>query len=196
MSYAKTEAIQDVVAEKTSRILPVRWRIAVLLLLSYVVWYMDRTNISIAGVPMMKEFGWTAADFGMVQSAFFIGYALTQIPGGWAADRWGGSKVILLGTIWWSVFVFLTPFAATLTMMCAVRSVMGLGEGVNAPTHTSLTARWMPKREAGMAQAVYYIGMPVGIMIAMPSTVWLTQRWGWQASFYVFAFVGVAWCAA
>lgn len=196
MSYAKTEAIQDVVAEKTSRILPVRWRIAVLLLLNYVVWYMDRTNISIAGVPMMKEFGWTAADFGMVQSAFFIGYALTQIPGGWAADRWGGSKVILLGTIWWSVFVFLTPFAATLTMMCAVRSVMGLGEGVNAPTHTSLTARWMPKREAGMAQAVYYIGMPVGIMIAMPSTVWLTQRWGWQASFYVFAFVGVAWCAA
>ena len=179
--------------EEKSKIMPIRWRVAVLLMLSYVVWYMDRTNISIAGPIMMKEFGWSAAQFGIVQSAFFIGYAITQIPGGWMADRWGGSKIILFGTLWWSAFVFLTPFAATLTLMCMVRSVMGLGEGVNAPTHTSLTARWMPKNEAGMAQA-NYIGMPVGIMITMPTTVWLTQRWGWQSSFYVFAFVGVAWC--
>lgn len=176
------------------RLIPVRWWIAVLPLLSYVVWYMDRTNISIAGPAMMKEFGWSAAQFGIVQSAFFMGYALTQIPGGWLADRYGGTRVITFGTIWWSAFVFLTPFASTIVMMCVVRGLMGLGEGVNAPTHTSLTARWMPKSEAGMAQAVYYIGMPVGIMITMPTTVWLTERWGWQSSFYAFAFVGVAWC--
>ena len=180
--------------ESRSGLLPVRWWIAILLFLSYVVWYMDRTNISIAGPVMMKYFHWSAAQFGMVQSAFFIGYAITQIPGGWLADRFGGSKVILIGTLWWSVFVFLTPFGATLTMMCVIRSLMGIGEGVNAPTHTSLTARWMPKSEAGMAQAVYYIGMPVGIMITMPTTVWIMTKWGWQMSFYSFAFVGVLWC--
>lgn len=188
----QVSASQDVAGTKR---VPVRWRVAFLLLLSYVVWYIDRTNISITGPVMMKEMGWSAADFGIVQSAFFLGYALTQIPGGWMADRWGGSKVILAGTLWWSAFVFLTPFAATLTVMCVIRGVMGLGEGVNAPTHTALTARWMPRREAGMAQAIYYIGMPVGIMFTMPTTVWLTEHWGWQSSFYIFAFIGLIWCA-
>jgi sugar phosphate permease len=177
-------------------LLPVRWWIAVMLFLSYVVWYMDRTNISIAGPLMMKHFGWTPAQFGMVQSAFFIGYSLTQIPGGWLADRFGGSRVILFGTLWWSAFVFFTPFATTLGMMYLIRGFMGLGEGVNAPTHVALTARWMPKFEAARANAVYWIGMPVGIIITMPLTVWLSQKWGWQASFYIFAWVGVAWCIA
>jgi sugar phosphate permease len=63
-------------------LLPVRWWIAVMLFFNYVVWYIDRTNISIAGPVMMKYFHWTPAQFGMVQSAFFIGYSLTQIPGG------------------------------------------------------------------------------------------------------------------
>lgn len=175
-------------------LLPVRWWIAVLLFLSYVVWYMDRTNISIAGPIMMKHFGWTATEFGLVQSAFFLGYALTQIPGGWMADKFGGSKVITFGTVWWSIFVFFTPFASSLAMMYLVRGFMGLGEGVNAPTHTSLTARWMPKSEAGRAQSVYYIGMPIGIMITMPLTVWIIEKWGWQMSFYSFAFIGLFWC--
>lgn len=187
---------QQAVVSTKKTFLSVRWRIAILLLLSYVVWYMDRTNISIVGPVMMKEFGWSPTDFGLVQSAFFVGYSLTQIPGGWLADRFGGSKVIIFGTLWWSAFVFLTPFAATITSMCIVRALMGLGEGVNAPTHTSLTARWMPRSEAGMAQSVYYIGMPVGIMITMPTAVWLTEHYGWQSSFYVFAVVGIIWVAA
>jgi sugar phosphate permease len=176
-------------------LIPVRWWIAILLFLSYVVWYMDRVNISIAGPSMMKHFNWSAAEFGLVQSAFFIGYVFTQIPGGWLADRFGGSKVILAGTLWWSVFVFITPFGATLILMMVIRALMGVGEGVNAPTHTALTAWWMPKKEAGRANGFYYLGMPVGIMITMPLVVWIIGKYGWQMSFYSFAFIGVIWCA-
>lgn len=79
--------------------------------------------------------------------------------------------MILFGTFWWSVFVFFTPFAATLGAMCLLRGFMGLGEGINAPTHVSLTARWMPRFEAARANAVYWIGMLVGIIITMPTTV-------------------------
>ncbi|MEN6439338.1 MAG: MFS transporter [Syntrophobacter sp.] len=174
---------------------PVRWRIAILLSMSYMVWFMDRVNISVAGPTMMKYFNWTAADFGLVQSAFFVGYAFTQIPGGWLADRFGGSKVVLLGTLWWSLFVFITPFGATLALMMAIRASMGVGEGVNAPAHVALTAWWMPKKESGRAIGVYYIGMQVGIMITMPLTVWIIGTYGWQMCFFSFAFVGVAWSA-
>ncbi len=175
-------------------LVPVRWRIATLLSLSYMVWYMDRVNISIAGPVMMKHFNWTAAEFGLVQSAFFIGYAFTQIPGGWLADRFGGSKVIFFGTMWWSLFVFITPFGATLALMMLIRGLMGTGEGVNAPTHAALTAWWMPKKETGRAIGYYYFGMQLGTMFTMPLTVWILGKYGWEMCFYSFAFVGVAWC--
>ncbi|XEQ91693.1 hypothetical protein SCACP_05010 [Sporomusa carbonis] len=41
----------------------------------------------------------------------------------------------------------------------------------------------------------YILGMPVGIMLTMPLTVYITEQWGWQVSFYAFAIVGVLWCA-
>jgi sugar phosphate permease len=174
--------------------IPVRWWILFWLFMSYVVWYLDRTNISIAATHIMKEYNWNAAQFGMVMSAFFIGYALTQIPGGWLSDRFGGSKVIQFGTIWWSIFTMLTPAGITVATMSAIRLMMGVGEGVNAPAHIALTTQWMPRREYARACALFLLGMPVGIMLTMPTAAWITNAWGWRWVFYIFGAVGFTWC--
>lgn len=177
------------------RLVPVRWWIAFWLFISYVVWYLDRSNISVTATHMMKEYGWNAAQFGAIMSAFFLGYGITQIPGGWLADRFGGSKVINLGTVWWSIFTMLTPAGATIFMMSIIRFLMGVGEGVNAPAHVSITSQWMPRREYGRASALYLIGVPIGIMITMPTAAWITNHWGWRWVFYISGFVGFIWCA-
>jgi hypothetical protein len=52
-----------------------------------------QVNMSVAIIPMAVEFGWSAADKGLISSAFFWGYTLTQIPGGLATRRFGGSAV-------------------------------------------------------------------------------------------------------
>lgn len=49
--------------------------------------------MSVAVIPMAAEFGWSAADKGLISSAFFWGYTLTQIPGGLATRRFGGAAV-------------------------------------------------------------------------------------------------------
>ncbi len=170
-----------------------RWLIIVQFLLCYLVLYMDRSNMSIAGPSMMKEFNWSATQFGLVSTAFFIGYACTMIIGGWLADRFGGGKVIIFGAIWWSVFVFLTPFGASLGLMIIIRILMGMGEGVALPAMSSMVAKWIPKKEAGLAQGLCLIGVPLGITLTMPLAAWIIQRWSWHVVFWSFAFIAPIW---
>ncbi|SFL48086.1 Sugar phosphate permease [Pelosinus propionicus DSM 13327] len=170
-----------------------RWEIIFLIVLCYVVLYMDRSCMSIAGPVMMKHFNWTATEFGLVSTAFFIGYGCTQILGGWLADRFGGGKIVIIGALWWSVFVFLTPFGSTLGLMLAIRIAMGLGEGVCLPANSSIVAQWIPKKESGFAQGLCLMGVPIGIVLTMPLSVWIMQNWNWQSIFYTFAFIAPIW---
>ena len=76
------------------------------------VCYADRSNISTAIIPMAKDFGWDKIQSGGVLSAFFYGYAMTQLVGGRLADSFGGKRVLALGVIGWSLATFVTPWAA------------------------------------------------------------------------------------
>jgi sugar phosphate permease len=149
--------------------------------------------MSMAGPSMMNYFGWNASEFGLVSTAFFIGYACTQIIGGWLADRFGGGKVVMFGAIWWSIFVFLTPFGATLGLMIIIRIVMGMGEGVSLPAMSTIIAQWVPKKESGLAWGISIMGVSMGIALAMPISAWIIKIWSWQMVFHSFAFLAPIW---
>lgn len=53
----------------------------------------NQVNLSIAIIPMSHQFGWNSSVAGLVQSSFFWGYALSQLPGGWLAKIYGGRSV-------------------------------------------------------------------------------------------------------
>ncbi|MFC0903480.1 MFS transporter [Clostridium sp. MT-14] len=170
-----------------------RWRIVLLLTLCYLILYMDRSCMSMAGPEMINYFGWNASEFGLVSTAFFIGYACTQILGGWLADRFGGGRVVMFGAIWWSVFVFLTPFGSTIGLMVVIRIVMGMGEGVSLPAMSTIIAKWVPKKESGLAWGISIMGVSMGIACAMPLSAWIIKIWSWQMVFHSFAFLAPIW---
>src|SRR6184192_374012 len=94
----------------------VRWIILALLFLICVITYLDRVNISVAAQQMMPALGLTQVQMGYVFSAFVLGYALFQVPGGWLGDRWGTRLVLTGAVVWWSVFTAFTAVAGTLPM--------------------------------------------------------------------------------
>lgn len=53
-----------------------------------------QVNLSVAIIPMSHQFGWNSSVAGLVQSSFFWGYALSQLPGGWLAKIFGGRLVL------------------------------------------------------------------------------------------------------
>ncbi len=160
--------------------------------------YIDRVNISVAIIPMSADLGWSATTQGTVLSSFFVGYLLTQIAGGWLADRFGGKVVLAGGVLLWSLFTMLTPPAAALgfTVLLIARIGMGMGEGVNFPALYTMHARWIPIDERARSMALNNSGIPLGTVFALVVTPIVVAQLGWQWAFYLFGAVGIVWFAA
>ena len=138
-----------------------------------------------AGPSMISFYGWSKTEFGLVSTAFFLGYASTMVLGGILADTFGGGRVLCVAAVLWSVFVFITPLplGIPLVLMIVVRAGCGMAQGVALPSMTSMIAKWVPKKESGVAQGVSLIGVAAGLAITMPLAAWVINTWGWQKVF-------------
>lgn len=174
--------------------------LAVLFAIS-VVTYVDRVNISIAARQMMPAFGLTDIQMGHVFSAFVVGYALFQIPGGWCGDRWGARHVLTGAVLWWSVFTALTALAGTsplvgvigiLGSLFVIRFFLGVGEALAFPNFNRVVADWMPASQRGLGIGFAISGIGAGAALTPPLAAWVMVNWGWQTVFYLSAIVGLA----
>ncbi len=160
--------------------------------------YTDRVNIAVAALAMQTEFHWTQTVKGLVLSSFFVGYLLLQVGAGALARRYGGKRVLAVAVAGWSAFTLLTPLAASLSVfvLVAARIGLGLGEAAVMPATYELFSRWVPPAERGRSIGRLLSGIPLGQIIGFLLTGWLTARFGWPASFYLFGALGLAWSAA
>lgn len=176
---------------------PHRFTVIALCFAATFLCYIDRVNISVAIIPMAKQFGWDKTAQGTVMSAFFIGYLLTQVAGGWLADRFGGKPVLAGGVVVWSLFTALTPPAAAggFAALLVARIGMGVGEGVSFPSIYSLFSRWVPAQERSRAVGLVFSAIPLGTVFALLVTPWIVIHFGWPWAFYAFASLGLVWVA-
>ena len=177
---------------------PQRTALIALCFAAVFICYVDRVNISLAIVAMAREFGWNKTTSGFVMSSFFIGYLLTQVPGGVLAGRFGGKHVLAGGVILWSLFTALTPPAAYAGFgaLIAARILMGMGEGVTFPSIYALFARWVPASRRSRAVGLVFSAIPLGVVSAQLATPVLVTSFGWPWAFYAFAALGLVWWAA
>ena len=174
-----------------------RHTVVLLCFLSTFICYIDRVNISVAIIPMAKQFGWSDTERGLVLSSFFAGYLITQVLGGWLAQKLGGKAVLGFGVLWWSVFTIITPLSAftSFPVLIAARIAMGLGEGVAFPSVYHMFGRWVPARERSRAASFNLAAIPAGTLTAIIVTPFLAVKFGWPSVFYVFGAVGLVWFA-
>lgn len=177
---------------------PRRYTVIGLFFISTVICYVDRVNVSVAIIPMSRAMGYSPATQGLILSAFFWGYIVSQLAGGWMADRFGGKAVLAFGVASWSLATFVTPFGATisLSLLLGARVLLGIGEGVNFPAIHSLAARWAPARERSRALALNYTGIFLGTIMALLGSPLLIIHYGWPAVFYISGAVGAIWLVA
>jgi ACS family glucarate transporter-like MFS transporter len=174
----------------------VRLALVFLLFLISAIAFLDRTNISVAGVQMRQEYGLDQVHLGWVFSAFLIGYALFQVPAGWLAARFGPRKVLTCALVWWGVFSALTALvpvgsAHALLMLFLVRFALGIGESVVYPSGNQFLSRWVPAQERGKANGWIFAGVGAGSGITPPLITAIIVAGGWRASFYVCAAIGL-----
>jgi len=158
--------------------------------------YLDRVNISIAGQSIEKEFHLTNVELGWIFSAFVLGYALFQAPGGSIADRLGPRLVLMLGVIWWGIFtslitVFSSGAPRLILLLIATRFLLGMGEAVIYPSSNCVVAAWIPSAERGIANGVIFSGVGCGAALTPPLITYLLIHHGWRSSFWASAALGL-----
>ena len=174
---------------------PARYVLVLWLFVLSAVAYLDRTNISIAGVQIGHEFRMDNTRLGWVFSAFLIGYASFQIPAGLLARRLGARLVLTLGVAWWSLFTILTALvpptmAGALWMLALVRLALGAGEATMYPATAQFVERWFPIEERGKANGIIFGGIGIGSGLTPPLVAAIILHFGWRASFWFRAILG------
>ncbi|MFL5352817.1 MFS transporter [Archangium sp.] len=167
------------------------YKVGLAVLLCYLVAWLDRMAINMAGLSIRGEFQLDAEQFGWVLSAFFAGYSLFQIPGGMLADRIGPRKVILVALAWWSVFTALTGVVGGFVSMLAVRFLFGVGEGVFPASVWKVIGNWYTKKNRGTANAAILSSIAFGPAISSLLLGWFLPVIGWRKSFFLLGIAGV-----
>lgn len=162
----------------------VRWyKIGVLLFLIYLICFADRSNIGVAAPEMVRELGLSGAVTGALLSAFFWGYVLTQMPGGWLATRIGPKRVIVGALLVVGATGCLTGMTHHLTSLLAIRFVMGLAEGVVWPSFAIMFINWFPTSERGRAVSLSQYALPLASVIMAPLAGWMIRAFHWRTMF-------------
>lgn len=173
----------------------VRFQVVALAVLLAMVTYLDRVCISKLAPEIMRDLSLSKIQMGYVFSAFALAYAAFEIPTAWWADRQGTRVVLTRIVIWWSSFTILTAAAYNYVTMLVVRFLFGAGEAGAWPCVARSFSRWIPRRERGTVQGIFFAGAHLAGGLTPLAVVALQPYLHWRAIFVCFGLVGFVWAA-
>jgi MFS transporter, ACS family, tartrate transporter len=167
-------------------------RIALVALLLFVASYIDRANISLLAVPMNRDLGFTAAQYGFGASIFFLGYAFFEIPSNAMLYRFGPRLWLGRIILTWGIFAALMAIIQGTRGFYTLRFLIGLAEAGFQPGVIFYLSRWFPVRERAGAISTFSMAGPLALGLGAPITAMLVTATdglmgypGWRWTFFL-----------
>jgi MFS family permease len=181
------------------------WYVLSVLVVVYILNFIDRQIISILAVDIKADLGLTDGDMGFLGgAAFAVFYALFGIPLGRLADNWSRVKLLSIGLTLWSAMTAASGFAYNQLTLTFARMGVGVGEATASPTAYSLISDYFPKRQKATALAIYSSGLYLGGGVSLFIGAMIVEAWnraypaggpmglvGWQAAFLAVGIPGL-----
>jgi MFS family permease len=155
--------------------------------------YLDRVAIGVARPYIARDLNLTQTQMGYVFSAFYLSYALFEIPTGWWGDKAGTRRVLTRIVCWWSAFTVMTGFAFSYASLLAIRFLFGAGEAGAWPNVARTFSRWFPRRDRGTVQGTFFMGAHLAGGITPLLATGLLAYMSWRTLFAVFGSIGFIW---
>ncbi|MBV7265787.1 MFS transporter [Erythrobacter ani] len=177
---------------------PYSWYALSVLVLIYVLNFIDRQILSILANDIKADLGVDDAYLGFLYgTAFAIFYALFGIPLGKLADSWKRVRLMTIGLTLWSAMTAVSGFARDAATLTVARIGVGVGEATASPSAYSLISDWFPARLRATALAIYSSGLYIGGGVSLAIGGVIVDNWnkafpdgdpyfglaGWQAAF-------------
>ena len=192
-------------AAENARVPAYSWYALSVLVLIYILNFVDRQILSILANDIKADLGVDDAFLGFLYgTAFAIFYALFGIPLGKLADSWHRVRLMTIGLALWSLMTAASGFAKNAAMLSGARVGVGIGEATASPSAYSLISDWFPARLRATALAIYSSGLYIGGGISLVIGGLIVENWnemypdggplglaGWQAAFIAVGLPGL-----
>lgn len=183
-----TEAAADPAPQRTGY----RYYVLAVLILVYMLNFLDRQIIGILAAPLKAHFGLSDSEFGLLGGiAFASVYSTLAIPLAWLADRMSRVWIITGALAIWSGFTALCGMAGSFTQLFLFRMGVGVGEAGGVAPAYSLVADYFPKEQRARALAAYAFGIPLGTAAGTLVGGVLAANYGWQTAFITVGLLGL-----
>jgi ACS family hexuronate transporter-like MFS transporter len=168
-----------------TRIGGVRWVVVALLFFGTTINYVDRAVLGLLEPTLAGITGWTKSQYGDVNAAFTVAYAVGMLAAGYMFDRLGTRKGYALVLSLWSLAAMAHALARTVFGFATARFALGLSEAGNFPGAIKAVAEWFPKKERALATGIFNAGTNVGPTVAPLIVAAIALNMGWQWAFVI-----------
>ena len=163
-----------------------------ILLLGYIVNFVDRSILSILLEPIKQDLDLNDTQLGLLGGlAFAIFYTTLGIPIAALADRWSRVKILSIAMVVWSAMTALCGLAQNFYMLLLARIGVGVGEAGASPPSHSLISDYFPVETRATALSIYALGIPIGSMIGNMVGGWGAEVLGWRHTFILVGLPGI-----
>ncbi|WLD99450.1 MFS transporter [Agrobacterium leguminum] len=162
-----------------------------MLFVCWVVGFLDKTAINYAIIPISEEFGLGTDHQGMIISAFFLAYSMTQLVGGYLVDRFGSRRVLSSAVAVWSFGTVASGVVTSAVGLAAARAITGSGEAIFPAGGSVAITENFEKTQMARAKSVLQSGASVGFALGAIIITTLISFYSWRIMFFVLGSVGV-----
>jgi sugar phosphate permease len=176
----------------------IAWRVMPILTVSYVLNYLDRTNIAFASLTMNKAIGLSQTQLGIGAGIFFLGYCLLEMPSNVVLYRVGARVWLSRIMISWGLVSALTSLATGPTSFYLLRLLLGAAEAGFFPGVAFYLSTWFPAEYRTRIIAWFMVAIPISSVIGGPASSLLLAMdglgglAGWQWLFIIEGMPAVA----
>ena len=169
----------------------VAWRLLPILIVCFLINYLDRVNIGFANVTMSRDLGLSATAFGSAAGIFFIAYFLFEVPSNLALHRFGARIWIARIMFTWGVISGAQAFVTDETSLNIVRLLLGVAEAGFTPGIIFFLTLWFPSAYRARMVGLFIIGIPISSVIGAPISGFILDMdglgglHGWQWMFLI-----------
>jgi ACS family tartrate transporter-like MFS transporter len=160
------EAMDRTLEQSTMR--KVYLRLLPFAVLSYVLAYIDRINVSFAGLTMRGDLGMSAGTFGFAVGMFYWGYFIFEVPSNVILEKVGARIWIARIMITWGILAGLTAVVTGSTSFAIVRFLLGVAEAGFFPGIILYFTYWFPSHHHARIVSGFLVGLPVAVAVGAP----------------------------
>lgn len=155
--------------------------------------YVTRSCIAVAEKDIRDDLGLSEATMGDIMAAFFLTYALFQVPTGWLGHVWGTRRALPVFVALWSAFTAVAALSVGVPWLLVSRLGSGAAQAGIFPCATNTLSYWFPPSQRAIVSGFLGSFMGIGGALGAALTGVLLYRLDWRTVFVLFALPGFVW---